>query len=436
MGGRSKALRPPPSRSRAPEEADALFVHGRDKKKDEQRSSKPAVAAAAPAGEVESSSSSSNKPRNLMVTDATSPLQLAWTGRFRLRHCITVHQTAQQDTWPGGAVWDLGWCLGQLLIGIGMTVASPSSSSSGTTAITTTTTTTTHQGKSTNRRIQVPARVSQALHAAEREGGCYHRRLVDGGALVLELGCGVGLTGLVAAAALQARAVVLTDLPVVIDQVTQPNVVRNTTEKKIQKNSSSSGGGGSSVVRVIHNGNNNQVLAMPLCWGNEKDEQAVAAVLESLATAKQQPTCTKGRPRKKKGASTTAPTITSSYISRSSTRKPGMPDLVVIGDVAYQHAPGAPSHFDALVSTLLQFVDEHTLVLFGTRIRMPASVDLLALLLEYLEPVVEPAVTVDEIEPAAFANVKHNMSIHFLRKKKGDAANVGTNTNTVGEIDG
>ena len=327
-------------------------------------------------------------------------------------------------------MWDLGWCLGQLLIGM---VASSPSSSSGTTAMTTTTTTT-HQGKSTNRRIQVPARVSEALHAAERGGGGYHRRLVDGGALVLELGCGVGLTGLVAAAALQARAVVLTDLPVVIDKVTQPNVVRNTTEKKIQKNNSSSGGGGgSSVVRVIHNGNNNQVLAMPLCWGNAKDEQAVAAVLESLATAKQQPTCTKGRPRKKKGAST-APTIESSSIS-SSSRKPGIPDLVVIGDVAYQHAPGAPSHFDALVSTLLQFVDERTLVLFGTRIRMPASVDLLALLLEHLEPVVEPAVTVDEIEPAAFANVKHNMSIHFLRKKKGAAANVATNTNTADEID-
>ena len=246
--------------------------------------------------------------------------------------------------------------------------------------------------------IDVPFRVTEALRH-------HHPRLLDGGALILELGCGVGLSGLVAAAALQAKAVVLTDLKVVIDKITQPNVVLNTVEKKKTKH-----GGG---VRMIQN---SQVRAEALRWGDTQDEQAVATILESLAGQQQQQATIKRKSRKKKGVAN-APRIPQS--SSAGDRRRGTPDLVLIGDVAYQHEPGAPSHFDALVSTLLRFVDdEHTLVWFGTRIRMPASVDLLQMLLVHFESVVEPAVTADEIEPNAFANVKHNMSVHFLRKKK------------------
>jgi hypothetical protein len=139
----------------------------------------------------------------------------------------------------------------------------------------------------------------------------------------------------------------------------------------------------------------------------------------------------KGSSNKKKVGPTMTPTVprmqkvedVASH-SCSSHPKPGTikPDLILIGDVAFQQAPGAPSHFDAVVSTLLQFVDDYnnTLVMFGTRIRMPARVELLEMLLEHLEPVpgVEQPITVDEIEPLVFAHVKHNMSIHLLRRRK------------------
>jgi hypothetical protein len=45
------------------------------------------------------------------------------------------------------------------------------------------------------------------------------------------------------------------------------------------------------------------------------------------------------------------------------------PDLIIIGDVAYQQKPGAPSHFDVLLSTVLKFAGNKTRIVFGTRMR-------------------------------------------------------------------
>lgn len=343
-----------------------------------------------------------NKPRNLMVTDATAPLQFAWTGKYRIHHCLTIEQTADQETWPGGAAWDCGWCLAQLLVGIAATTSLASI--------------TTHLQKSTHRTIHLPTRV-----LAEQS------RLTVRNAsplLILELGCGVGLTGLVAAAALHAEAVVLTDLPIVIERVTQPNVLLNTTlEKKTNKQQVAGAGTrcGTNTQqhqrRIINKGHS-QVIATPLCWGNPEDEQAVASVLRGLdqTTTSSHQHSLKGKGRKKKRTHTN----TSESTLPSNIRTPGTPDLILIGDVAYQHEPGAPSHFDALVSTLLKFaVDDHTLVLFGTRIRMPASVDLTELLLEHFDSVVEPPISANEIEQTAFCSVKqNNMCLYFLRRKR------------------
>ena len=49
---------------------------------------------------------------------------------------------------------------------------------------------------------------------------------------------------------------------------------------------------------------------------------------------------------------------------------------------------------------------------------MPASNDLLQLFLQDLEEVVVPPLAADEIDPASFGKVKHNMSIHFMRLKR------------------
>jgi hypothetical protein len=60
-------------------------------------------------------------------------------------------------------------------------------------------------------------------------------------------------------------------------------------------------------------------------------------------------------------------------------------------------------------------------VVFGTRIRMPASVDLLELFLQHFDELVSPPLRADEID-SSLAGLKHNMAIHFLQRKK----NTGT----------
>jgi hypothetical protein len=87
--------------------------------------------------------------------------------------------------------------------------------------------------------------------------------------------------------------------------------------------------------------------------------------------------------------------------------------------VAYQHKPGAPSHFDALHATVQNMAGADTIVMFGLRLRIPASQDLLDMFTETMEPVQRP-ISGEELE-ASLAHVKHNMTFHFLRRRRGAA---------------
>ena len=221
---------------------------------------------------------------------------------------------------------------------------------------------------------------------------------------VLELGCGVGLTGLVAGA-VGARAVLLTDLKVVVEGITQRNVEQN----------SHLGGNGGAKIR-----------AMPLCWGNTNDETAAAQELDELAPPLRHDEKTSGRKKKKKSKSKVGKRDSDSACtenlpqSLSTSTREGMPDIVLIGDVAYQHRPGSESHFDVLMSTVLRFTDSQTLVVFGTRMRMPASADLLEMFRKHFDEIVEPieAHEIDKSFASANLGRKHNISIHLLRRKK------------------
>lgn len=301
------------------------------------------------------SGTETNRPRNLLVTDATQPFSFAFT-RYGQRQCLTVQQTSTEEFWPGGAIWDVGVLMAQVLVAV---------ANKGQADVTLTTHLSTGKVKDLHRTVQIPDRVMKVVESAFLDA-----------MVVVELGCGVGLTGLVAAAALPAAKItVLTDLKVVIEGVTQANVFRT-----IQKS------------RGI-------VQAMPLCWGDSNDEQALAAFLRDSDVAR-----------------TTLPSRRSPKSDSAKNHDPVMPDLILIGDVAYQHKPGAPSHFEALHSTLLRCCGDDTLVVFGTRLRMPASIDLLNLLVEDFEQLVKPLIA-DEID-LSFSSMKHNMSIHFLRKKR------------------
>lgn len=206
---------------------------------------------------------------------------------------------------------------------------------------------------------------------------------------VLELGCGVGLTGLVAAA-LGAKVTFLTDLQVVVDKVAKKNVECNTLA------------GPSKVCGYCSTRTGGRVVAMPLCWGDEHDEDETKAALERV-TPKQ-------TTKKRRSKATTS----------TATRK-GIPDLILIGDVAYQHEPGAPSHFEALLSTLLKFMDDDTIVFFGTRMRMPASSDLLDTFRQHMVEVVTPPLEAHELNSSLHENMlnrKHNTTIHVFKLKR------------------
>jgi predicted nicotinamide N-methyase len=346
---------------------------------------------------------STNCPRNLLVTDATQPFTFSFKGRFGIFTSLTVNQTPDDDTWPGGSLWDAGVLLSQLFVALAL------AENGGSCTVTTTTRTVEGKAKSTNRIVTLPTRVSEVMSSKIKS--------MQDTAILLELGCGVGLTGLVAAAAIGAKCTLLTDLPVVIDRVTEPNVVQNS-------NTASGSGSSSTTTTVVAavaavrprtiNKGKGAVVAAPLWWGNEADEVAVASLLKSLAAAI--PANKAQSRRKKKGAASVEQ-------STSSNRQPGLPDVILIGDVAYQQTPGAASHFEDLLSTLLKFVHDDTIVVFGTRIRMPASVDLLELFLQHFDELVSPPLRADEID-SSLAGVKHNMAIHFLQRKKNtDTAN-------------
>ena len=314
-----------------------------------------------------------NRPRNLLVTSgATTPVTFSFVGRYKIHTALTINQTQDEETWPGGALWDCGILLSQAIVALHG-------------KITTTTTPVLPAGmksKSTVRTVELPFRVHEALRDDLAPQ------------TILELGCGVGLTGMVAATAFRSKLTIPTDLKVVVDKVTQGNLVKNSTAA-------------AKPFRMLGGG---KVVAVPLCWGCSEDEKTV----RELLVKQDSDSTTKGRRKKKGGkdALTDPPP------------RLGYPDLILIGDVAYQHKPGAPSHFDVLLSTLLQFTDAKTLVAFGTRIRMPASVDLLDMFLQHFDPVVSPSLGAEEVDPT-FAGVKHNMSIHFLRRKDTEA-NVAT----------
>lgn len=278
---------------------------------------------------------STNKPRNHVVQDATSPFTFRFK-QFGSQKSITVNQTADEDTWPGGALWDIGVLLARVLV---MVNTPPPSSST-----------------KDKKELFVPRL---------RSPGIWPKNWKD--CSILELGCGVGLTGLVAAI-LGARLTLLTDLDVVVDKVTKPNV----------------------EINKSNFGLGQKVLALPLSWGNEEDEKACKTI---LADSQKKSSCSspsrrKAKKGKGKGKSLSSATDGGTGMQNESNADPS---IILIGDVAYQHKPGAPSHFDILLSTLLKFATtRETVVVFGTRMRMPASADLLSMLQEHFEEIIDP----------------------------------------------
>lgn len=210
----------------------------------------------------------------------------------------------------------------------------------------------------------------------------------------------MGLTGLVAAAALGTQLTILTDLEVVINQVTQPNLEINSSL------ASSEGKKKKKPYRLLNAGKRGRAMALPLYWGMEEDELIVASMFLEHTKSTQKSRATK---KKKKGAA-------GSNSIGNGDDDMSKPSLIIIGDVAYQHKPGAPSHFDALVSTLMKFLGPKTLVIFGTRMRMPASADLLEMFNNHMEECCEP-IPADEID-ASFGKFKHQITIHMFRQRR------------------
>lgn len=56
-----------------------------------------------------------NKPRNHLILDAAKPFFFDYT-QFGSKVRMTIHQTPSAETWPGGALWDLGVILAKLLV--------------------------------------------------------------------------------------------------------------------------------------------------------------------------------------------------------------------------------------------------------------------------------------------------------------------------------
>ena len=252
-------------------------------------------------------STTPNRPRNFFVRDATKPFDFSFM-QYGKPVSITVHQTAEDETWPGGALWDIGVILSSFFVELAGFQST------------------------TKEKTKIPSRMLQAIPSTKDLS-------------VLELGCGVGLTGIVAAAVLGTQLTVLTDLEVVVEKVTEPNVELNSTH-------SAKSNGGQSPYRLTKAGKRGRIMAMPLCWGNERDEDAV---LECFRKLTKYPSKSQ---RKKKGKD-----------KHPNNLGIGQPDMIIIGDVAYQHYPGAPSHFDVLLSTVLRFMGPNTIVVFGTRMR-------------------------------------------------------------------
>jgi predicted nicotinamide N-methyase len=330
--------------------------------------------------------SSTNQPRNLLITDATQPFTFSFRGRSAVQCTITVNQSPDELTWPGGALWDLGVLLSEVMVGLFLRQSAVE--------VTLTTRTDCGKSKSSKRSIALPTRILERA----RSDRLKH---LDSNSVILELGAGCGLTGLVAGMALNAKVTVLTDLNIVVEKITLPNLVINSAS------SSSSSASSALKPRTINNGNG-KVIAAPLCWGNIEDETKVTNQLKVLGHSSYK---TNRSRRKTKGTTQEGDANDEPILDH------GKPSLILIGDVAYQHKPGAPSHFDDLLSTLLKFSDRRSVLIFGTRTRMPASEDLLRMFLEHYDELVEPPLTADEIDPS-FSGLKNNMTIHFLQLKR------------------
>ncbi|CAB9531409.1 expressed unknown protein [Seminavis robusta] len=386
-----------------------------------------------------------NRPRNVLLSqgDPREPVECKFQHAVgALKYSLTIHQTPEEEVWPGGALWDCGLLLAELLLAVG-----------GMEALTTIHTllpndddneqqpnNKKHAGKNSkhasekctrttnqlSRRLQTWLQQQQRNNQQQQiwkdsvESVLLHRSNLT----VVELGCGVGLTGLVASIALGAVTTILTDLTVVVDQVTLPNLMQNTTQADNTKQQHKTTANSSSFQNINkkypcrtlrHFRGGGKVMALPLCWGNFEEGERVLQVLKELQPSPNHNN-TKGKGGKKgaKKAATDTSQNTSSTI---------YPDLILLGDVAYQHKPGAPSHFDILVESLQQLMpplqnDNHKsqLLLFGTRLRMPASMDLLLLLQEHFTPVLTQPLPAQVLDPA-LEGVKHNMTIHIFTNK-------------------
>lgn len=272
-------------------------------------------------------STEENKPRNFLCRDATKPFEFSFL-QYGKPASIVVCQTAEDETWPGGSLWDVGVILSTLFVELaGFQSIKKESSSKGV-------------------KIPIPARLLQAIP-----------NIKD--LTVLELGCGVGLTGIVAAAVLGTKLSILTDLNVVVERVTESNVELNSTPIPIIKGSNNHNHK-HQVYRLTKAGKRGRVLAMPLSWGNEQDEAAVMECFRQYSSNNNKSTTTPKSQRKQKRSNELLPD--KNVLGYH-------PDLIIIGDVAYQQKPGAPSHFDVLLSTVLKFLGPHTKIVFGTRMR-------------------------------------------------------------------
>ena len=425
---------------------------------------------------------------------------------------ILIHQSNQEETWPGGAIWDISWCMAQLIIGVillqGDTPSSTSRSGSTTTSNVTTKTKTNiapppthnihtittfyHNIDMTNsslppanppdvssecccyvsNTLRIPQRLYEWIHQDHPEPcvAALAALMMNGGharhskpskynksssrcissnskkdktnhsshssVIVLELGCGTGWTGIAMAAAAASSSssssssttctVLLTDLDVVVQNITLPNVQRNVPSIKhnVIKTTfplyTNDANDKESVLHApkpqlplhIYTMNSSssiqgRLIATPLCWGNKNDMNTVQSVIRYLQS---QPT---QEPNKSIANTTTVDLMD------------GIPDILIVGDVAYQHKPGAASHFDILLETILHFTKcRDTLLIFGLRIRMNASMDLYDMLLQDFVDVVEPIVP-HEIDPIRFPNHTNNntkkhmntMTIHFMKRK-------------------
>jgi len=244
-----------------------------------------------------------NIPRNIFLKDADSMFIFDVTVYGR-KKSVMVSQSSAEATFPGGALWEIGVLLCRLF--------------------------------SSTKYSPIRANAWNKVK-------------------VLELGAGVGLTGIVTGV-LGARQVLLTDLPVVIEGITKKNIALNGSHLK----------GLNKSLRVS---------AQPLTWGCAKDEIDAIAALGGT-----------------------------------------FPDLLIAGDVSYQHKPGAPSHFEALVDTVLNTSNKNTIFVFGHRVRMEASNDLLNSFLQHFI-YVQDIISAEKLD-CRFKNVpKHNITLHVMKRR-------------------